>query len=192
MFAEEDQHGTIEDMHIAEGRLAGAHSLVVEDAQGKIPILPTCLAEPIGEIDVLAVHKKVGVEQSHLFQSFSPNKEKGSADNLDFGRLVPRKIAHVVARKAPARREAGTEAAHLPKSRHRRGNSPTTLQSIRTIGIQHPHPHGSRPIVGIHEADRLAERVLRHDHIGIQQQDILAGRGSDRPVISTGETVIVL
>ena len=50
MLPEEDEHGIVEHMDIAKGGLLRALSLVMEDADGEVPVLPSCLQESVGEV----------------------------------------------------------------------------------------------------------------------------------------------
>ena len=62
MFAEEDKHGLVEDMHIAKAVFLCAFALVMKDGRGHIAILKAGFQKTIGEIDVFSVHKKRFVE----------------------------------------------------------------------------------------------------------------------------------
>ena len=51
MFAEEDKHGLVEDMHIAKAVFLCAFALVMKDGRGHIAILKAGFQKTIGEID---------------------------------------------------------------------------------------------------------------------------------------------
>ena len=61
VFAEENEHGLIEDVDVTEGGLMGALALVVEYGDGQIPVFETALEQTLREVNVFAIHEEVFV-----------------------------------------------------------------------------------------------------------------------------------
>lgn len=68
VLAEEDVHRFVEYLDVAICVLACAFALVVEYACGDVIVAVTGLQQSVGEVDVLAVHEKVLIEQSYLVE----------------------------------------------------------------------------------------------------------------------------
>jgi hypothetical protein len=66
VLAEEDKHGFVEDVYIAEGVLLRAFSFVVEDGGGEVKILKSTLYDTVRKVDVLTVHVEVFIKTSAL------------------------------------------------------------------------------------------------------------------------------
>ena len=118
VLAEEDEHGLIEDVDIAVVGLLGGLALIVGDGERQVPVLPAALEQTVGEVDVLAVHKEVLIEQSHLIEGLATQHIEGAADDVDASGLVPRQMTHIV---------SFGEAEHLQSSHPRCGQSATRL-----------------------------------------------------------------
>ena len=183
MLAEEDEHGLIEDMYIAERRLLGGLALEVDDIGGVVPVLPAALQQTVRQVDILAIHEEVLVEESHLVEGLTTEHEERPADDLDATRLVPRQMAHVIALG---------EAQHFQTRHPGRGNGPSRLRGQRTIGIVHPHTQTASLRMGIHKADARTEGGLCHDGIGIEQQHVFALSLTDGDVVGAREAEIVV
>lgn len=97
MLAEENQHGLVEVVDVAVVGLVGRLALEVGNLKGQVPVLPATLEQAVGEVDVLAVHEEVLIEESHLIEGLTSQQTEGAADDLDASGLVPRQMAHVIA-----------------------------------------------------------------------------------------------
>ena len=96
VFAEEDEHGLIEHMYIAERRLLRRLTLVMDDVVGQIPVLPTAFQQAVRQIDILAIHKEILVQQPNLVERLMAQQTVCSADDLYLCGLVPRQVTHVI------------------------------------------------------------------------------------------------
>ena len=61
----------------------------MNDVGRMIPVLPAALQQTIGQIDILALHEEVLVEESHLVEGLTTEHEERPADDLDATGLVP-------------------------------------------------------------------------------------------------------
>ena len=191
VFAKEDEHGLVEDVDIAIGLALRALALVVEDAAGQVPVFVAPLEHAVAEVDVLAIHEEVLVEQSDLVERLSPQEAVGAADDLDGVGLVPRQIAHVVSAQPSAVGEALAEPRDLVEGGERRGQSASRLLGVAAVRAQHPHSRGSRLRMGVHEGDGLADGLLADDGVGIEQQHILRLARPDGEVVGARKTEVV-
>ena len=191
VLAEEDEHGFVEHVHVAETGLLRALSLVVQDAQGQVPVLPSGFEQPVAQVDVFAIHEEVFVEQSYLLKRRAPEEAESAADNLDLGRLVPGEVPHVVFGKTAVMREVLGESHHLVERGYGGGNAPSRLQGIGTLNLLHAHPHPASLRMGVHEVDTGLQHLLTHDRIGVEQQHVLALALPDGLVVGLGKTQIM-
>ena len=67
VFVEENEHGAIKRMHIAETTTAGAGSFIVKNGGRQIVVLPARLQQTITQVDVFAIHEKPLVKAANLF-----------------------------------------------------------------------------------------------------------------------------
>ena len=87
MFPIIDDHGFIEHTDVTDGGLVAASSLIVYDLTGQIAVVPPCIEEATGEVDIFAVHEEIFVEQSHLVECLPAQHGEGSADHIDLRRF---------------------------------------------------------------------------------------------------------
>ena len=83
MLAHEYEHGIIEHMHILERCLVGALTFIMNNVGWHKPILPSALEQTIGQVDILAIHKVVLIQDSHFVESLASYEETGSAHYLN-------------------------------------------------------------------------------------------------------------
>ena len=183
MLAEKDEHGLIEHMHIAEGGLLGGFAFEVYDVLRQIPVLPATHQHTVGQVDVLAIHKEILIEQPHLVERLAAKQAEGTADDFYTSRLIPRQVAHIVTL---------AETQHLAERYPGRGDGTARLGGQRTVGIMHANACPTRPRMGIHETDHCLQRGLCHDGVGIQQQHILTLRLPDGDIVSLRKTEVLL
>nr|GFD11213.1 hypothetical protein [Tanacetum cinerariifolium] len=89
MLVGKNGHGPVKYEHVVDARALGALALVVDDAcPGKVPVLPAALGEAVREVDVLAVHKVVFVEQAHLVEGGLAQQHVGAAEYRHLVRLA--------------------------------------------------------------------------------------------------------
>ena len=191
VLVEEDEHGLVEDMDVAERRLLRAFALVVQDGGGDVGIAPAGQQEAVGEVDVLAVHEEGFVEQPHLTDCLAAHHEEGSADDLDAVGLRARQVAHVVAAEATAVGKEGAEPRHLAEGRPGSRHAATAFPCKAAPPVVHRHAGGSHFGMAVEIADAVGEGALRHDGVGVEQQDVAACGAADGLVVGVGEAPVV-
>ncbi len=149
------------------------------------------LEHTVRKVNVLAIHEEILVEQAHLIQSLAAQHAVGTAHYLNLAGFIPRQIAHVVFSEKAVVRPSVAEAQHLEERYHRRRQSPSALHGTPSLCPEHPHAHGTRILMDIHEVDARLQRILTHDGIRIEQQYILAPTLPDGDVVGTGKAQIM-
>ena len=192
MLVEENEHGLVEHVHIAETALHRTFSLVMQDGAGQVIVFPSSLQQTVAEVYVLAIHEKVLVEQSYLVERLSPHHVEGTGNHLDGIGLIRIEIAHVIAAKKAAFGKKRPQSRHLAEAREGCGQSPAALGGKAAIRIEHAHPHGTHRGTGIQKIQTAAQGVLSHQRVGIEQQHILARALAYRLVVGAREAHILL
>ena len=164
MLTEEDEHGLIEDVDIAEVSLPGRPAFEMSDLIRQVPVLPATLEQTVRQVDVLTVHKEVLVEQPHLIDGLTTQEAKGTADDVDTSGLVPRQMTHIITLR---------EAEHLQSSHPRRGQSAARLWSEGSVFIMHHHTCPTRFGMSVHEVKHSTKRWFLDDGVWIKQQHIV-------------------
>ena len=176
VLAEEDEHGLIEHVDIAEGALLSRFALIMNNVEGQIPVLSTAFQQSEREIDILAIHKEVFVEQAYLIECLATQETVGTADHLNASRLVPREAAHIVATR---------KAQHF-QHRHPRGrHGSARLWRGLDITVQHPHACPTRLRMLVHEVKTSLDGRFIDDGIRIEQQHVFGIRPADSLVVGT-------
>ena len=188
MLAEKDQHRLIEDVHIAERWFLRRLTLVVNDVVGQIPVLPTTLQQTEWQVDILAIHKEILVENTHLIEGFTTQEAECATDDFYFRGFIPREIAHIVFSVAAAIRKTAAKSGHLVEGHKRWGNASAALHGRSAVFGVHLHAEGSRIGMFIHESNAAGNGGLCHHGVGIQQQHILPLTLLNGDIISARET----
>ena len=97
MLDKEDDHRLIEHVGMAEAGLDGATALEVYNVERQVPVLITVMQQLIRQVDILAIHEVVLIEQPYLLEGRMTQKVESTADHLYATGLVPRQPTHVVA-----------------------------------------------------------------------------------------------
>ena len=61
MFLKEDEHGLVEDVHIAVAALLSALTFVVEYGYGKVIVLPAPFQNAVAQVYIFAIHEEIFV-----------------------------------------------------------------------------------------------------------------------------------
>ena len=61
----------------------------MQNLDRQIPVLIPSLQNTVGQVDILAIHEEVLVEESHLVEGLTTEHEERPADDLDATGLVP-------------------------------------------------------------------------------------------------------
>ena len=96
MLAIEDEHGVIENPHIAHRVLVGALALVVNHGRGQEPVFIACLHDAITQVDVLAVHEEVLIKAAQILQHAGAAQHVGTRQDVDALRLQVTQVAQMV------------------------------------------------------------------------------------------------
>jgi len=98
VLAGKNHHGPVKHKHVVHAGALRAFALVMNDAgAGEVHVFPAALGEAVREVNVLAVHEVVFVEQAHCVEGGFAQQHKGSAQHLYFVGFVGAQKAQVVA-----------------------------------------------------------------------------------------------
>ena len=175
-------------MHIAETRLLRTLALIMKDINRQVIIMIATFKHTIREIDVLAIHKEILIQQAHLVKGLAAQHTVGTTHHLNLARLVPRQIPHVIPSKQAMLRPAVAESQHLEERHHRRRQSPSALHGTLSCSIEHSHPHSTRIFMDIHEIYTFLQHVFAYNGIRVEQQHILTPALSDSNIVGTGKS----
>ena len=178
-------------MDITETGLLRALALVVKDERWQIIVAIAALEDTIRQVDILAIHKEILVEESHLVERLAPQHAESSTHHLDGCRCVPVEITHIVMSEAMMCGHSFAESYHFPECHHRRRNSTTALSCRLATGIQHANTQGTGICMTIHPRQSLTQCGLCHDGVRIEQKHILAMTHADGEVIGSGKAQIM-
>ena len=127
VLVEEQQHGIVEDVYVAETAFHRALTLVVQDVERQIPVLPSALQEAVTEVNILAIHEEALVEQPHVVDGLAPQHVERARDNLYAVGLVGIQIAHVIAAEDGTQGEETAQPAHLAEAGEGSGHAAPAL-----------------------------------------------------------------
>ena len=140
MLLEEDEHSLIEDVYILERRLLRALTLVMKDLDRQVPIMVSPLEQSVRQVDILAIHEKILIEQPHLVDGRTAQHAVSATHHLDLSRFVPRQITHVITSEPPALGEMLAQSGHLVERGHGGRQTTSRLKGPRAISLHHAHP----------------------------------------------------
>ena len=187
MLLEEDEHGVVEDVHVAKRVLVRALALVVQDGIGYVVVLVAILLEAIGEVNVLAIHEVVFVEASRLVERTVARQEECPRDDVYLHGLFLVQIAHVVLAKRAALGEEVAQARHLAHGHPGRGQAAARFVGKRTVGAQHHRAQRTHLGMGIGVFQTAAEGFRMQQSVGIEEEDVLAVGAAQGLVVRTPE-----
>ena len=188
MLLEEDEHGVVEDVDVAERVLVRALAFVVQDGVGHVVVLVAVLFQAIGEVHVLAIHEIVFVESSRLVERTATRQEEGPRDDVNLHGLVLVQIAHIVLAKSAAVGEKAAQARHLAHGHPGRGQAAARLKGERAIGAQHHRAQRTHLGMGISVFKAAAEGFAVQQCVGIEKEDVLAVGAAQGLIVGTPET----
>ena len=178
-------------MNIAEARLLGTFTFVMQNINRQIIVLITTLQDTVRKINILAIHEEILIQQAHLLQGFTANHTESTAHNLNGSRLIPWQIAHVIMSETAMPRKPAAQTHHLIESHHRRRQPSPTLAGWLAIGSQHSYAQCTSVRMSTHETNSILEDMLTDNGIRIQQKNQIALALADSKIVGTGKSVIM-
>src|SRR5690606_29130150 len=115
------------------------------------PVLVAGEGDAIAEVDVLAVHEEILVQQAHLVERSFPQEHAGAGKDLDRGGLVLRKMAQMVAAEKLALREQTSKADDLEEGYLWRGQSALRFRQETARSVDHLHAQPADERISVHE-----------------------------------------
>ena len=89
VLTEENQHGLIENVDITETGLLRRLALVMNDTARHIPVLVTCLQDSVLQVDILAIHEEILVQETNLIECLTTQHHESATHHLNLARFVP-------------------------------------------------------------------------------------------------------
>src|SRR5258708_5861833 len=90
---------------------------------GIVDNFPAGLAKAYAPINILAIHKKRFVQESHLIERFAPRRPEPAVQYVHFGDLISLEIRHQKSAENPGVGEQYIESKRAAKSAPQRGRS---------------------------------------------------------------------
>ena len=184
MFFHEQTHGMVKRANLVEVTPFRALTFVVDDFRRMhVVVLPPRLLKPVAPVQILPVHKEILVQAADVFIRLAANHDEGAAHGIDLIRFIGTKIGQIVLTKKPGIWEQGTETRHFRESDPGGRETPPASELKRSIGIKDLAAGEPDVRVLVEELDHHPQRVLLHESVRIDQQQILAPRTFERNVV---------
>ena len=159
---------------------------------GEVVVLVTTLYNPVRQVDILAVHKKVLVQQAHFVQSRAAQQHKGASKHIYLIYSIFAQMPHIVLVEPPRFREQARQPENLVERHHWRRETALAFRQIVALAVNHLHAKAARVGVLVHKFERLAEGVFLNQRVGVEQQHIFARRLPDCLIVGNRKARVLL
>ncbi len=101
MLRGKDGHRLVKGLDVVPALVFRAFALVMQNgAVGQIVIAVACQENPVGEVDVLAIHEEGFVKAANFLKNRAAHEHPGAAVHIHIARFLGGQVARVVGAKS--------------------------------------------------------------------------------------------